>query len=380
MNKLFYLSIIFLASKAGAQTSALSLADSLYAVGKYPDAIEQLESIKLMTDAVYIKLAKAQQASGNPSAALESYHIVLKQSPERVLTALDYGKLLSSTGELRKADSLFYSLTRKHPDNAAFHYQLALVREKRKDSTATNHFNMTVILDKSHQQALFRVAKDHLSHRRYAQAEHYSKQGLKTNPTNPSLLSILAQTHYNQKEYEPAIEYFSKLVELGHGSGFVHAKLGYANFQLERFPEAIEQYNLALDYEDQNHATHYSLGKLYALIGEYESSEGHLLTAILLKDQLLDAEFLSLGLTYKFLEQPKKALEYFNKSLEENPDNERALFERAIAADSYFEDLETRRNYYQAYLNRFEDSGNQRLVRLAKIRVQDIREEMHLDQ
>lgn len=380
MNRQLFLLIILLALKAEAQTSALNLADSLHAVGKYTAAIEELEKIEPRTEAVLVKLAKAQQSGGKPMAALETYRTILDENPGRVLTVLNYGKLLSTTGKLKEADSVFSSLIKEHPGNASFHYQLGLVKEKRKDSTAINYFSMTTILDRNHQQALFKVAKDHLSHRRYAQAEYFSKQGLETNPTNPSLLSILAQTHYNQKEYKPASEYFGKLVELGHGSEFVHTKLAFAYFQLEQPKEAIEQYSAALNYEEGNPDTHHSLGKLFAYTGEYEESEKHLLLAVLLKKQPVDAEFLSLGLTYKFKEDYKNALKYFNLSLEENPQNERALYERAIAADNYYEDLETKMNYYQAYLNRFEKRGDRNLVHLAKRRIKDIREELHLDQ
>ena len=114
------------------------------------------------------------------------------------------------------------------------------------------------------------------------------------------------------------------------------------------------------------------------MTGAYNSSEGHLLTAILLKAVTLDEEFTSLGLTYKLLEEPKKALAYFDRAVEENPDNERAMYERAIAADSYYKDLETRLKYYEAFLKRFEEYGSPNLVALARYRAKDLREEIHL--
>jgi len=77
-------------------------------------------------------------------------------------------------------------------------------------------------------------------------------------------------------------------------------------------------------------------------------------------------------------EAQTSALAIASKAIEENPDNERAWYERAIAADSYYKDLETRLNYYQAYLNKYEDTGYSELVYLAKRRIKDIREEMHL--
>lgn len=379
MNKFFFLFIsLITATKAEAQTSALAMADSLYAVGNYSEAIKQLESTDPKSNTVYSKLAKAWQAKGNPSEAILNYQIVLKNDPARVLTAISYGKLLISTGKLAEADSIFEKLARKYPGNADFHYQQGLIKERQRDSTARNHFITTLRYDKTHQQAVYRVAKEHLKHKRYGAAEKLIKQGFEANPVNASLISLLAQVYYNQKQYEAAIKEFEKLVELNKGNEFVHTKLGFAYFRKDNLPKAIAHFNIALEYEDQNAGTHHSLGKLYALTGDYEKSEKHLLFAILLKDQPIDAEFLSLALTYKLAENYKKSLKYFEKALEENPMNERALYERATVADAYFKDLETRRNYYQAYLNQFEELGSRNLVHLAKRRIKDINEELHL--
>ena len=379
MNKaLFLVLLLFIATKAEAQTSALTIADSLYAVGNFSEAIEELEKSGKNSEAVLLKLARAQKANGNPAAALKYYENVLESNPGRILAAVEYAKLLSANGKLKEADSIFKQLVKNHPMNANFHYQLGLVKEQQQDSTAIKHYHITVLLQKNHQQALAKVAKRALVSGKLMEAERLSKQGLETNPTNKTLLSILAQAFYFQKEYQLALTEFEKLVELGAGSEFIHSRLGTSYFHLDNFDKAIEHFNLALNYEENNHATHYRLGKLYALTGNYENSEGHLLQAILLKDVILDEEFTSLGLTYKFANKPQEAFTYFNKALEENPDNERAMFERAIAADSFYRDLEARLKLYQAYLNKYESTGTRQLVKLAQIRIKDIREELHM--
>ncbi len=379
VNKfIFSIIILIAATKAEAQTSALAMADSLYAVGNYSEAIGQLENIEAKSEAIHSRLAKAWEARGIPAKALDNYRILLEKDPERVLTAVAYGKLLTKTGKLEEADSIFSLLAKKYPKNATLHYQLGLIKEKQKDSTAMTYFFRAIAIDITHQQALYKISKDFLAHKKYVQAESFSKKGLEANPTNASLLSILAQSYFRQEYYEGAITAFEKLVNLGKGSEFVHTKLGYAYFQEKNMEKAIEHYSKALEYEEQNAGTHHILGKIYALTGDYKKSEQHLLIAIILKDQLLDAEFLSLALTYKLTKDYQKALEYFEKALEENPMNERALYERATAADAYYKDLETRRNYYQAYLNKFEEQGNKHLISLAKRRIKDIEEELHL--
>ncbi len=377
-SNIFFLLLLLTAIKAEAQTSALANADSLFAVGNYFEAIEELEKFGDKSEAILLRLAQAQTVNGNMAAALTNYNSVLESNPERVLTAVEYAKLLSSTGKLKEADSIFKQLVKQYPMNANFHYQLGLVREQQKDSTAMTHYSITILLQKDHQKALAKVAKRALVSGELIKAEKLSKQGLETNPSNRTLLSILAQAYYFQKAYQPAIDEFEKLVAMGEGSEFIHTRIGTSYFHLNNYDLAILNFNAALDYEDENHATHYSLGKLHALKGDYKNSEKHLLLAILLKDQAMDEEYTSLGLTYKFSEQPKKALEYFIRALEENPDNERALFERAIAADSYYKDLKTRLKFYEEYLAKYEISGDSHLRRLAQRRVKHIREEIHL--
>lgn len=378
MSKYGIILLVLIVFKAEAQTSALAVADSLYSVGDYSEAIKTLERTEPKTEQVYLKLARAFQAQGNLKEAGANYEIVLEKNPERILTKIDHAKLLMKTGEMNKADSIFSVLAKNYPKNGGFQYQLGLIKEQQQDSTAITYFKNTIQLEPMHQDALFKLARAELQGREYGMAVNYSLMGLSANPGNVSLRSILAQSLYNQKFYDKAIPEFEKIIELGQGNEFVYSRLGFSYYQRSDFFNAIDHYKEALNFEDRNSDTHYNLGKLYAITGDLEKSEIHLLMAVLIKKQPVDAEFLSLGLTYKLQKNYKKAIEYFNNSLEENPDNERALYERAIAADNYFKDLETRINYYELYLKKFETEGNEDLIYLAKTRLKDLRKDQHL--
>lgn len=378
MNKLSLL-ILLLVFKVGAQTPTLIIADSLYAVGNYTEAIQNLENLQQKSDVSQLRLAKAYVASGDLDSAIKTYKTILQKNPDKLLSALEYGEVLVKAGELYSADSLFDRLATKYPENAGFQFQLGTIKEKQKDSTYIDYLKRTIELDPNHQQALYKLAKNALSLRELTTSEKLALQGLRANPNNASLLSILAQTYFNENSYVLAIPPFEKLLELGQGNEFVHSKLGFCYYHQNNFEDAIAQYNLALGYEDRNSDTHYNLGKLYAKLGDLKKSETHLLMALLIKKQPVDAEFLSLALTYKLQEDYEKALQYFNSALEENPDNERALYERAIAADNYFKDKNAVLNYYQAYLSKYSKKGNDGLIYLAEIRIKDIKEELHLN-
>jgi tetratricopeptide (TPR) repeat protein len=379
VSRFFFLLFLLAATKAGAQTSALAIADSLYAVGSYSEAIKQLEKSEENSQAVWLRMAKAYEAKGQYPEALKYYRQVLQKDPKRILTAVDYAQALKQAGQLNQADSIFEALSLKFPKNANFQFQRGLIKEQQQDSTAIGYFMNTMKLDESHRFANYKVAKNLLSERKFGQAQWVSLKALDFHPNDAPLISILAQAYYHQDIYSQAVILFEKLISLGEASKFVHEKLGYSYFQLQELEKAIENYNAALGYNEQDADLHYKLGQLYARSGEYKNSEGHLLTAILLKDRPLDNEYFSLGLTYKLLEQPKKALKYFNRAVEEDPENELAWYERAIAADNYFKDLVTRQQYYREYLERFKRSGNDNLVLLAKRRLSDLIKEKHLE-
>lgn len=377
MSKIGLIILLLFISKVEAQTSALAVSDSLYAVGEYDKAIAALKEINSKTEEIHLKLAKNYAANRETEAAIFQYKKVLENNPKRVLTAVSFGELLAGAGQLQKADSVFSALAKQYPKNARFQYQLGLIKEKQKDSTAIHHFMFTITLDKGHQGALYKLAKNKLKNRQYTMAEHFSKMGLEVNPKNPSLLSILAQTYSSLKLYKEAIPHYEKLIELGQESAFIYTKLGFAYYRESNYKGAVKMYKNALKIENHNSDTHYTLGKLYALTGDLDKSETHFLMAILIKDQPVDAEYLSLALTYKMQEKHKMALEYFNKSLAENPENERALYERAVAADNYYKDDQMVIDYYQDYFNKYQNIGNAGMLSRAKNRISDLKKKVH---
>lgn len=378
MKSYSYLILLFLSYSLSAQNDELKNADSLYTVGKYKEAIDLLENSEPKSEKIYLKLAALQSKKGMQEAALGNYEKVLKKNPERILTAIDYGELLIESGKLEKADSLFGSLIDKYPENANFQYRMGLIKEKQGDKMAEHFYYRAIGLDSTHQAALYKVAKKHLQRNKFSNAIELSNTGLAANPNNVSLLSILAQAYSASRQYEKAIPAYEKLIELDQASEFIFDKLGFAYYRVDNFPKAIENFKRSLELEDRNSGTHYNLGKIYNQMGDLQKAEKHLLMALLIKKQPVDAEFLSLGLNSKDQKKYKEALTYFEKALEENPKNERAMLERAIAADAYFEDRESILNYYQQYLDKYEETGNKNMVEMAKFRKQELKKEIHM--
>ena len=170
MNRTIFIFIILLVVKAGAQTPALAVADSLHAVGQTDKAVEILEAIDPKSQAVFLKLAKYQSAAGNTAAALENYRIVLQKDPQRVLTAIEFAKTLVRAGELQEADSIYAALSERYPKNANFVFEQGVIREMQQDSTAIDFFKEANHLDDTHQEALFKLSRHEFQQRQYNMA------------------------------------------------------------------------------------------------------------------------------------------------------------------------------------------------------------------
>lgn len=360
-----------------SQEDPIKTADSLSAVGEKAAAIKLLENLEPKSETVYLKLARIQQANGQNEDALHNYKNVLDQNPEKILTAVDYGELLMESGKLDAADSLFSDLSEKYPENAGFIYRIGLAKEKKKDSTAMRYFFKTSIWDSTHQGALYKTSKYHLKNGKSYNAIASARSGLDLRPNNVSLLSILGQAYSASLQFEKAIMPYEKLIELGEGSEFILEKLAKAYRVTNQTRKAIETYNKMLDINDMNSAVHSNLGALYLETNEVEKAQQHFTMALLIKKQPVDREYLNIGLTFKRMEDFKSAFKNFESALEENSENERALLERAIAADAYFEDQDSVLKLYEAYLEKYAENGRKDMLSVAKYRISQLKSDIH---
>jgi lipoprotein NlpI len=99
--------------------------------------------------------------------------------------------------------------------------------------------------------------------------------------------------------------------------------------------------------------------------------------ALLIKKQPVNTEYLNIGLTFKRQEKFKLAFQNFEKAIEGNPDNERAILERAIAADAFMKDKESVLNLYTAYVNKFKTTGRKDFLYVAEFRISELKGEIH---
>ncbi|MDT0295852.1 tetratricopeptide repeat protein [Mesonia ostreae] len=365
--------------RVGAQTSTLAMADSLYAVGDYHKAIQLYEKQESISGSMYQKIASAEQARGDLNKALIAYKKSIQQNPKLVVAKANYGKLLKRTYQYQKSDSVYTELIQQYPQNPDFLYQLGRIKEKLKDPEAYQFFEKAIEYDATHQNAIYELASYHYQNKAFKKTENLTQKALEAAPKNIKMQLLSALNAYSQRNYSSALKRYEKVIELGYSSENVYEKLGMCYYQEEFINKAIEAYEQVLKVNAENAAAHLYIGKLFLHKEMLEKAEQHLLMALLLSKPKLDDTYQSLGLAYKGKEDYKKAMYYFKLALEEDANKMRSQFELAVAADNYYADLQTRLNYYNLFLKKFENNPKaQVFTDLAKRRISDLKKEIHL--
>lgn len=374
MRTVFALLFFITISKTEAQSSVLTIADSLYLNGNYSKAITTYLSHN-NPDEVYDKIAKSYVAIGNYELALNYYKLSREAHPEDALTTYEYAKLLSKTKQFEASIDVFNELMNVDYRNPNYHYEMGLALEKMKDSTAMNRFRTAYDLDNTHQKAIFKIAKHFLIKRKHDISHRYIDKGLESYENNLELISLKAQNYYYQDYYKDAKVWFQKLIDLGESSEFIHEKLSIIHADSSEYEEAITQRKLALKYNPNDANALFVIGTYYERLNDYENAEKYMLQALKLKDIPLDYEYQKLGMVLNRQERYKEAIEAFKVSVKENPENVSSAFFIVTTKDHYYADIDSKIKVYEDFIERYPNSP---FKNFAKHRLSELKNEKFL--
>ncbi|TPV31800.1 tetratricopeptide repeat protein [Paucihalobacter ruber] len=368
--------ILVLCVSLHAQDAVMQKADSLMALGNYSKAIELYKTHENPTT-VNQKIASAYEAIGNYNQAAQYYQFAINNQPENTLLNYQYGKLLSKIKKYPEAKTVFSDLVNKDPKNPNFLFELGLLYEKTNDTLTLPTFQEVFKLDNNHQKAIFKIARNHLVKRRHDSVSFYVDNGLKTYPENLELISLKAQNYYWLQQYENAINWFEKLIDLGESSQQIHEMLSFAFKENYDYDLAIKQLEIALKYDPKNADNLFRVGQYYHKLSDNENAEKYMNAALLLMDQPLDKEYRELAVVYNFQKKYAEAIQVLNKSIKENPDNEYTHFILAYTKETYYADLQSKIEVYNKYLEKF---PNGQFKPMVERRMADLKKEQFLEE
>ena len=349
MRNILIALLVLITFKTEAQTSVLTVSDSLMANGNFSKAIALLENSN--TENSVYRLARAYNAIGNYDKSILSFKKAIESTPENTLLQYEYAKLLSKVKKNNEAVTIFNNLKATDSTNPNYHYELGVVLERLKQTEeAQNSFNATYKLDKTHQKAIYKLAKYSLKSKAFERLDTLVAVGLNSYPKNAALTSLKAQSLYLLQDYTNAIVWFENLLELGERSQFIFEKLSFAYRKDLEYKKAIENLKQALLFQPKNAENLYKLGGLYQLVKDYKNAEKYIKQSLEIQDVPLNNEYRKLATVYNRLEKPQIAVKYFKKALKENPDDEFAKFYLVIAKSSYYKDMQSKIELFNVYI------------------------------
>jgi len=375
MRHLLLLLTFVIAGNLCAQNSKDN-ADDLYTNGNYSKAIEAYKSLKNSNE-VYDRIAKAYIAIGNYGEGIANYKKAIKANPEDKLIQYEYAKLLTKTKKYKEANQLLKNLIIKDSLNPNYHYELGLILEKQKDTTALNEFIKTFDLDPTHQKAIFKIAKHHIIKRNFKLAHSFVDKGLKNYEYNVELISLKAQAYYYQEYYTHSVIWFKKLLDLGEKSEFIHEKLSLSYAQNSDYEDAIYHRKQALKYSPNDANAMYVIGRYYERLSNFEKAEEYVSKALKLQDKSLSDEYQQLGTILNRQKKYEAAIKAFQKSLKEDASNILSEFFLIRTKDEFYADVDSKIKLYENYIEKHKKSP---FIVFAQKRLKELKQEKFLEQ
>ncbi|MBI1870446.1 MAG: tetratricopeptide repeat protein [Chlamydiae bacterium] len=130
-------------------------------------------------------------------------------------------------------------------------------------------------------------------------------------------------SHVRLGEYEAALNDFSKAIELDPRNEYGLSQIGSIYLSKKDYKQAINFCSKAVEIDDKDTLAFSSRAYAYSMINDFQKALKDYQRVMEITDQH-EYIFSNMGYVYVKLEQPEKALEYFKKAIQYNPDDQYA--------------------------------------------------------
>ena len=124
--------------------------------------------------------------------------------------------------------------------------------------------------------------------------------------------------YFDAEDYNKAVEYYNKAVELNPNYGTAWNNIGVAYYNLGNYNKAVEYYNKSLELNPDYDIAWNNLGLAYRRLGNYNKAVECYNKAVRLNPKY-DTAWNNLGFAYDSAGNYNKAIESYNKAIEINP-------------------------------------------------------------
>ena len=375
MKRIIVLFFAFILNKAAAQSSALAIADSLYATGNYVKAINYYAQVG--DQKASLQVARAYNAIGNFEKAAAQYEHLTVASPELQIACFELGKLYLKLKRFDDALKLFTALSNADSNNPEYlYYQGEALRELDQIAGSLVAYKNAVAVDSTHLKSLFQLGKYFVIMQEKNEALRYIDKGLRFYENDVSLINLKALALFNNDEYDKALPLFERLLELGEKKEHIYDKLATSYFKTWQFEKAKSTYHTLIKIDDTNADPYFNLANVFIKDQQIDSAKFYLNRSIEVQQPNFKREYLSLAVIAHEREDLNSAFKYYKLAYEEEPSDYTIFYQICALADQLFKDPKMKLANYENFITKF-GTDKTFFSEMAQRRISELKEEIH---
>ena len=292
--------------------------------------------------------------AGDYKKSLDSLNKALKFSPDNAITLTNIGAVYLKTGNRAEAENFFDRAVTASPNYAhAWNMRGVMYREVGDLFKAAENFRRAFDINSNDETALKNLA------------ELYTQ----TDNRNVADWRQLGDACYRTKNFDKAVEFYTKAAQLKPDDANTCHGLGMIAFRSDDHDKAIAHFEKALALDPKNANSCYVLGVIYFQRDDTDKARTYLTKATELAPNEAFV-WQSLGDVYYKLEDYDKAVEYFGKSFELDSQNDVVCEKLAACYDSLSRKAEAAYKDYTSSANYNELEASKLNLAAAEYRLQ----------
>ncbi len=277
------------------------------------------------------QVADAALARGELDTARSQYEACLKQSTPTFETLSNIGILYARLGQFNLAIQAYRQALALNPENPQVHMNLGLAFLKTDHyDEAASEFARALLANPDNPQVEELLAFCHYQLKQYELAALEAARVRKAKPDEPSAAFLLGSAYLKLQLYDQAIPLIDFALRRT-GSAESHAILGEAYLGVRAFAPALEEFSKALQLRPRMPGVHAKMGTAYSGLANTDLAIGEFGKELEQNPNDFEANY-SLGRLKRLQGDLPAAQKYLEKARQLRPDDPALVFEYAVLA------------------------------------------------
>ncbi len=258
------------------------------------------------------ELAKSYYQNKEYAEAISIYDSILLMEPTNLRALFNKGLCLSGNSRYNEADRIFKRVSQISD------YELQKYQITREDIKKSISGNMTL------------QANSLKNKKEYDKAKELYSKAIETDIKNTEAYLGLAKTYEGMNDKPKTIETYEQIINIEPDNNDVLIEYGETLSKMNEDTKAQDTFKKIIANDANSYEARISLADSYTKVKNHQSALNEYLEALkcinTAGDSADDALYIKIGNAYKYLQDGKNAIVYYNKALEIDPGNENAYF------------------------------------------------------